>query len=72
MEQQISDLLKEYWYIVTLAAGILCCVVAYYNIRWSGQNYSRFYSRKSYRLTLGLIGLLLIVSSIYQVILLIW
>lgn len=72
--QKIISFLQEHWYFVTLPFGILILLGSIMNWNWlcdpAGKPYSHRYGRGSRRVIFFLLGIVLIVVSIWNVILL--
>lgn len=72
--QKILSFLQEHWYFVTLPFGILILLGSIMNWNWlcdpAGKPYSHRYGRGSRRVIFFLLGIVLIVVSIWNVILL--
>ena len=72
--QKIISFLQEHWYFVTLPFGILILLGSIMNWNWlcdpAGKPYSHRYGRGSRRVIFFLLGIVLIVVSIWNRILL--
>lgn len=72
--QKIISFLQEHWYFVTLPFGILILLGSIMNWNWlcdpAGKPYSHRYGRGSRRVIFFLLGIVLIVVSIWNIILL--
>ena len=72
--QKIISFLQEHWYFVTLPFGILILLGSIMNWNWlcdpAGKPYSHRYGRGSRRVIFFLLGIVLIVVSIWTIILL--
>lgn len=71
--EQISDFFQEYWYFVTLAAGVVIILGNLLKWNWIcdpvGKPDSHRYGRGSRRVILFLLGIVLIMISILNLIL---
>lgn len=69
-QEKITGYLQEHWHFVTLIFGILILVGAIMNWNWlcdpTGAPYSHRYGRKSRRVILFSLGVLLIVVSVWS------
>ena len=70
--EQITAFLQEHWYFVTLAAGVVFLIGAIRNWNWlcdpTGKPDSHRYGRGSRRVIFFLLGLVLIVTSIWSLV----
>ena len=68
-QEKITGYLQEHWHFVILIFGILILVGAIMNWNWlcdpTGAPYSHRYGRKSRRVILSSLGVLLIVVSVW-------
>ena len=71
--EQITAFLHEHWYFITLAAGVVFLIGAIRNWNWmcdpTGKPDSQRHGRGSRRVNFFLLGLLLIVISIWSLVL---
>ena len=71
--EKITAFLQEYWYFVTLLIGVLLLIGAILNWDWlcapTGKPDSRRYGRGSRRAIFFLLGIVLIVVSIWSFVL---
>ena len=70
--EQITAFLQEHWYFVTLAAGVVFLMGAIRNWNWlcdpTGKPDSHRYGRGSRRVIFFLLGIVLIVTSIWSLV----
>ena len=70
--EQITAFLQEHWYFVTLAAGVVFLMGAIRNWNWlcdpTGKPDSHRYGRGSRRVIFFLLGIVLIVVSVWSLV----
>lgn len=71
--EQITDFLQEHWYFVTLVVGMVLLIGAIMNWNWmcdpTGKPDSQRYGRGSRRVIFFLLGIVLLVVSIWSLVL---
>ena len=70
--EQITAFLQEHWYIASVIIGVVILIGAIRNWNWlcdpTGKPYSHRYGRGSRRVIFFLLGLVLIVTSIWSLV----
>ena len=70
--EQITAFLQEHWYLASVIIGVVILIGAIRNWNWlcdpTGKPYSHRYGRGSRRVIFFLLGLVLIVTSIWSLV----